>query len=179
MGIFRRLTGLLATKSMPPMTISGGTITPPPPISRDPRRLIEIGSTGVAGSCNGLNARTIASAELKLAAVPPPGRRMMDGIQTRSIPEIARRSVGLPQGSVEIVSHPALDLIRAGTPHLDGRQTMEVTEAYLGSIGNAHWLIRRGASGEPVGIDLLPSEWVSVITNGAGDEIAYQIDSLN
>ena len=64
-------------------------------------------------------------------------------------------------GDMDILTdHPALDLLHSANPVQTGLQMRRVTQLHLDLVGEAFWLLERGALNEPIAIWPIPPSWI-------------------
>lgn len=64
---------------------------------------------------------------------------------------------------VEIEEHPLLGAIEGGNPFMTGLTVRKVTQIHLDTVGDAFWLLERGALGQPIAIWPVPPDWVRMM----------------
>lgn len=63
----------------------------------------------------------------------------------------------------EIVIHPFLELMRNINPVRDYFETMEETQIFIDLVGDAYWRIIPDDNGLPIAIQLLPSQFMTIV----------------
>ena len=171
---------VVAVKSMPTLSYGmSGSVQAPPAVNRDPLNLLSL-NIGIVAAINTLNARNVASAKIRLYAKRRNGRKFIEGIKTRSLSKTEIK--GITKGSesadiVEILEHPALDLLEQGTRHLDGHGMAECIEQYLGALGVCYLRVIKGKNGIPDYLDILPAEYTTLLLDNEGEEVGYRVKS--
>lgn len=158
-------------------------IQAPLPISNSPVDLINK-NTGYVYDCNKLNAQSVANVPYKLFTTKGTGRKALgDWVKTKALSKkdkelikISNRNIKIKTAEdyVEIIEHPFLDLMYQANQKLDSFTLFEMTESYLGLVGNAYWLINRSKNGVPESIEVLPSEYISVLMDSDGQVTGYR-----
>lgn len=148
------------------------------PISRDPLNLLSL-NTGIVASCNSRNAQAVANAKLRLYAQKGNGRKLLDGVEAKSLSrfELKRLALRCKQAepdseTVEVLRHPLLDLMAKPSATYDGHGLMSMTEGYLGLTGNSYWLAGKGV---PSSLTVLSAEYVSALVDDGGTIDGYSV----
>lgn len=153
------------------------------PISNSPLYLVSL-NKGYVYDCNKLNSQTVASIPLKLYATTSTGKKIAEfagpkALTTKQVAQIKEQSKSIRVKSaeeiVQITQHPFLDLIYQVSDSLDQFSLFELTENYLGLLGNAYWWIKSDQNGMPNEIEVLPAEFVAVRTDNEGKVTGYQM----
>ena len=186
MNLFGRFGKSMSTKSIP--ANSGlsleSYVMAPKPLQNSPQALINM-DTGYVYVCNRVNSSAVGACRYRLYTAV--GGNAVRKSLPNWIPSIkadknqsdwVKKSI--PQAYqtgnseiVEIVDHPVLDLLRRPSDKVDGFSLFELTEQYLGIIGNAYWqIVSKG--GKPIAIEILPGEFVMVKLNTDNKIIGYR-----
>ena len=150
------------------------------PINHDPLNLLSL-NVGIVAACSNRNAQSVASAQPKLYASRGKGKKFLPGVEARSLSKLEKKAlaivhkqVSFSEETVEIMTHPALDLLQKPCTEYDGHALMTMTEAYQGLLGYAVWHMDKvGARVES--ITLLPSEWLHPLVDVEGITKGWQM----
>lgn len=138
--------------------------------------------TGWVYVCAGRNAATVANQELRLftvGGVSDDAKRWYNA-KAISKPHLkylrsSTRHKGLPEESVELLEHPALELLRLANPKELGFTLREVTTLHQELIGNAYWYLEPFTdpvrAGQPQAIWPLLPNLVKIITDPKGTAV--------
>jgi len=159
------------------------------PVNNNPQELIHL-NRGYVYDCNKLNAQSVASVPFKLYTVKTNRTKSLgDWVNVKNLSKkdydwIKSNNLINPQIKqateiVEIVEHPFLDLIYKVSTSLDNFTLFEVTESYLGLLGNAFWHIIKDKQDIPTAIEVLPTEYMSVKVDKDGKIIGYRFSPDN
>ena len=180
---FNKLGITTNQKSLPQINsvMANTYVSAPINFSRTPEYLMGL-NKGYVYTCNKINAQTVASVPLKLYANQK-GTQLGKWVETakvshkqfKNIKETQFKYANVKENDiVEIVSHPFLDLINTVSISLDNFTLFEVTEQYLGLIGNCYWYVKKDESGLPIEIEVLPSEFVNVMLDKDSNIVGYR-----
>jgi len=64
-------------------------------------------------------------------------------------------------GVEELPNHPLMELLDNPNPMMSGAQLFELTQRHLSLVGEAFWIIERGANGLPARLWPVPNFWVT------------------
>lgn len=156
----------------------------PLPVSNNATELIKL-NTGYVYDCSKLNAQSVASVPFKLYTTKSKRTKSIgDWVETKSLDKKEQQwikqnnprniNVKIASEIVEIVDHPFLDLMYAVSSSLDSFTLFEITEHYLGLLGNAYWYVKKDKQGIPQTIEVLPSEFISVKLDKEGKVFGYR-----
>lgn len=185
MTLFNFFSGNRVTKSLPNQ--SGMTletyVQAPLPLRNNPVDLVNM-NRGYVWTCNKINSTALSACKFKIFSdAGAEGKSIGSWVKhrkigkqerawlTKQLPLSAMKSLGT---MVEITDHPFLDLMESVSKSLDNFTLLEMTEQYLGLIGNAYWLIIKDVDGKPVEIELLPAEYISVLVDNEGKPTGYR-----
>ena len=138
--------------------------------------------TGWVYVCASRNAATVANQELRLFTVGGVseqaqrwyGAKAIEPAQLKYLRRTTRHKA-LPEESVELLDHPALDLLRLANPKELGFTLREVTTLHQELIGNAYWYLEPFTDavrkGQPQAIWPLLPNMVKIVTNPKGTEV--------
>jgi HK97 family phage portal protein len=159
-------------KSLPINTTTELITQAPAVVSRDPLYLLN-NQKGVVYACQSKNAAAVSLANFKLYTVEKSNKKLGKWVQKKSLTKQEKlyikqvknnitKSLSENDEIVEIVDHPFLDLIYNVNDRYDKQSLFEQTENYLGILGNCYWYIERDEDGLPKGLDILPTEYISI-----------------
>jgi len=172
----------LMQKGLPPSFGSIDTLViAPKTITNNPLELIKL-NKGFVGVCNQKNATSIASTPLRLFAMTHNKNEKIvfphKDLNRVEIDKIKRESKNLivkqAHNVVEILEHPVYSVLNnVNRGDLNYYDLMELTSSYLGMIGNCFWEVTM-KGGQPNGINVLPSEYTSVMLSDDMLPIGYR-----
>lgn len=155
----------------------------PKTLQNNPEALIAL-NKGYVWTCNRINSSTVASCKYKLFTTSTKGQKSLgDWISTAYMTNrqkqwikqsVNHQNIRTATEIIEIVDHPFLDLMEAVANTVDSFTLLEITEQYLGLIGNAFWYVRKDGSGQPIDIEVLPAEYVMVKMDVDNKIIGYR-----
>jgi HK97 family phage portal protein len=158
-------------------------VTAPLPLKNNPVDLINM-NLGYVYICNKINSQTVASCKFKLFTTKGKSTKALgDWVQTKQIKtkemdwikyNSHNYKVKSADTMFEIIDHPFLDLLYSVSTFLDNFTLFEITESYLGLIGNAYWYIIKDNDGMPSEIEVLPAEYISVLLDKEGHVTGYR-----
>jgi len=170
-------------KSLPQINsvMANTYVSAPINFSRTPEYLMGL-NKGYVYTCNKINSQTVASVPLHLYANQKSTKlgkwvetSKISKKQFKHIKETQFKYANVTENDiVEIVSHPFLDLINTVSTSLDNFTLFEITENYLGLIGNCYWLLKKDKDGLPIEIEVLPSEFVNVMLDEQSNIVGYR-----
>lgn len=154
-------------------SIQGGVVSPAP-INRNPINLLSL-NTGIVSACSNRNSQAVASAHPRLYSTRKKGQRFAKYLEARSLTRKKLKSLSLTHKqllvnaeTVEVLSHPMLDILHLANPSYDGHSLLELTEGYLGLLGYSVWQIEK--TGLIIdSLKVLPSEFLSAIVDSQGN----------
>src|ERR1019366_2399033 len=124
-------------------------------------------------SCATLIANKIASTPIHLYVRTDPGQAkakcLTTPISRKTFDRIASNKVLSSQVKIEeVVSHPALTLLRSCNSYHNQGDLFTLTELYLEITGNAFWLMKPDQWGLPSELYLLPTQFVTADRDDTG-----------
>jgi HK97 family phage portal protein len=142
-----------------------------------------------------INANAIASVPLRLYAkkdagrkawswwhgkpVPPRRKRYIRGDADRQPHATVRKAANQSEDFVEIVDHPAIELLRTVNPWTAGFDHLRLTALYLQATGDAFWYAdRTGVGSVPSQLIQLPPQWTEIVPD-RGNLIAGYVYGRN
>ena len=145
-----------------------------------------------AYNCASRNAVAVASSKMHLFTVRGTGeaypkfapyRRMKTHEQKWALSMVSKtvqRYIGAWYNGelIEITEHPILNMVHSANKQRNAFDFMEETSIFLDCSGNAYWYWTQGQgleSGIPTELHLLPSMWVQILTDTAGDVVGYRL----
>lgn len=109
-------------------------------------------------------AFSIASVDWVIGFVQQNGQPVRSRALAQSVEYETRRATRkrLKQAGefVEILTHPALDLLANANPFLTGLGTRKVLQAHLDLVGEAFWMLEKNAAGVPFQVWPIPPHWI-------------------
>jgi phage portal protein BeeE len=130
-------------------------------------------------ACTSLIADTVSATPVKLYVKTAPGQAK-PRCSTRPVNKKALRKIlqvkNLSHGYQveEVCEHPLLDLLNQCNSYHNRNELISLTQLFLEMTGNAFWLIKCDGYGIPVGVFLLPSQYMTPIRDNAGMVTAWR-----
>ena len=126
-------------------------------------------------TCCTINGNNVASQNLRLYATTSEGQDTKFLHKNRpitkefdnyirndsSVKSLAR--IRKAENIVEIIDHPALDLLEQVNPNSNNFESFELTSIYLDMIGDSYWYIPTDKFGVPLSIDVLQSQHMKIV----------------
>lgn len=158
----------------------GRGIQSPAPINRNPLNLLSL-NIGIVATCSNRNSQAVASAIPRLYATRKSGQRFAKYLEARSLTkkelsslELRWKQLAINEETVEVLSHPLLDLLSEANTEYDGHSLMELTEGYLGLLGYSAWQIEKQGL-KVLSIRMLPSEYLNALVDTRGIVAGWQV----
>jgi len=181
--MIKKQTKRISKKSLPQtMTTLETFFHSSAPLSTNPVSLLGLNKNWVY-ICNNKNAQVVASCPLKLYANV--SKTSLKDINFRHkllntnkkqyvLNNVSHKYINEGSEYVEITEHPFLDLVYSVNSIMDNFSLFEITEGYMGLLGNAYWQIIKDKSGMPKEIKVLPAEYICAILDSNNNIIAYE-----
>ena len=128
--------------------------------------------------CLWLNAQAISDITLRLYAV---GSVQAPSIKAsrkatrliESLPYVRRKVARAGGKFVELLDHPALDLLENPNPYMTGREFRQHLELFRGLTGNAYVWKERGPLGVPIGLWPISPVWMKIVPGKTEMVVGY------
>jgi HK97 family phage portal protein len=185
--MFQKISKMFANieqKALPIQSTVEVMTQAPHVISRDPLSLIN-NYKGYSYICQQKNSSAVANANFKLYATVAKGKQLGKWVKTNNISKKrldfinSVKSISSNEDVTEIVEHPFLDLIYSVNDRYDKYSLFEMTENYLGILGNCYWYVEKDGEGLPISNDILPSEYVSIKFDSNNKIVGYVMSYNN
>jgi HK97 family phage portal protein len=117
--------------------------------------------------CSKMNSQTVADTEFKLLTHKAPKVAKFKKLDYQTTKK------NLDPNTVEIVEHPILELLRNPNSNDTLYDFVFKIESFLSLTGDSYIWVQRDSSGIPIQMDVLYSQFVNIIHNGANEVVSY------
>jgi hypothetical protein len=124
------------------------------------------------------NAKNVADAEIALYSNVKPRAASSKKVSPATLKEIQRYAIKAHNETVEIETHPIIDLLHNPNPNDTFYSLMYKTDLFLELVGDAYWYVERDGNGIPTALYVLYSQYVNIQHDGQNQIIQYDPNDL-